>query len=53
VGGAYTVFWGFEVMNSNPLRLSSSTSNNARPNTIVNYASNTKYVNLIVDPALT
>ena len=48
VGGAYSVFWGFEITNSNPIRMTSSTSNNARPNVIVNYANHTRYVNLVV-----
>lgn len=48
VGGAYTVFWGFEITNSNPVRSTTSTSSNARPNVIVNYADHTRYVNLVV-----
>lgn len=48
VGGAHTVFWDFEITNSSPIRSSTSPSNNARPNVIVNYASHTRYVNLVV-----
>ena len=43
VKGAWTVWWGFELMSSDPNRYS-----NTRPNMIVNAASNTKYINLVV-----
>ena len=46
VAGDYSVFWGFELMNSDasaPRRVSS-----ARPDLLVNDASHTKYVNLVV-----
>jgi uncharacterized protein YjdB len=48
VRGQYSVFWGFEITNSDPVRTTSSTSNNFRPNVVSNYASNTKYINLVV-----
>jgi hypothetical protein len=43
VRGAWTVWWGFEMMSSDPNR-----NTNTRPNMIVNNASNTKYVHLVV-----
>ena len=48
VGGPYTMFWGFEITNSNPARTTTSTANNVRPNVVSNYASHTKYVDLVV-----
>ena len=48
VSGGYTVVWGLEIMNSNTTRDFSVTSSHSRPNGVVNYASNTKYVNLVV-----
>ncbi|MGH7559685.1 MAG: Ig-like domain-containing protein, partial [Gemmatimonadales bacterium] len=48
VKGQWTVFMDFEVMNSSPSRSTSTTSNNWRPNNVVNNASNTKYINLII-----
>ena len=44
VGGEYTVFWGFEIINSNTARVTSG----RRGNVIANYASHTKYINLVV-----
>jgi hypothetical protein len=44
----YTVFWGFEVTNTDPSRTTSSTSSDVRPNSVVNYGSHTKYVNLVI-----
>jgi hypothetical protein len=44
VGGDYTVFWGFEIINSNTTRVTSG----RRGNVIANYASHTKYINLVV-----
>jgi hypothetical protein len=46
VGGQYSVFWGFEITNSDPARVLSSTGR--RSNVIANYASHTKYINLVV-----
>lgn len=43
VRGAWTIWWDFELMNSDPNR-----STDTRPNMIVNDASNTKYVHLVV-----
>ena len=51
VRGEWTVVWGLEVTNSDPDRTTSSTSNSVRPNGVVNYASNTRYVNLVVHDA--
>jgi hypothetical protein len=46
VGGQYSVFWGFELTNSNPARVLSGTER--RTNVIANYASHTKYINLVI-----
>jgi hypothetical protein len=46
--GEYTVFWGFELMNSKPLRVSTTTTHRIRPDVLANYAAHTKYINLIV-----
>jgi len=43
VTGDYVVLWGFEVMDSDPDR-----TTDTRPNMLVNDASHTRYVNLIV-----
>lgn len=48
VRGAWSVYWGLEFTNSYTNRLTSSTANNVRPNVVVNYASNTRYVNIII-----
>lgn len=48
VGGQWSVYWGLEFTNSYTNRVTSSTANNVRPNVVVNYASNTRYVNLII-----
>lgn len=48
VGCSWTVFWGFEIMNSDPVRTTTLTGNGIRPNSVANYASHTKYVNLVV-----
>lgn len=48
VRGGYVVVWDLEIMNSNPTRDFSIADSHSRPNGVVNYASNTKYVNLIV-----
>ncbi|HSA54782.1 MAG TPA: Ig-like domain-containing protein [Gemmatimonadaceae bacterium] len=51
VSGPYTVLWGLEVVNSSTTRSFSTTSSHSRQNGVVNYASNTKYVNLVVHDA--
>ena len=43
VGGDYTVLWGLELTDSDPNRATTT-----RPNMIVNDASHTKYINLVV-----
>src|SRR6266568_1871226 len=43
VTGDYAVYWGFELMDSDPDR-----TTDTRPNMVVNDASHTRYVNLIV-----
>ncbi|HEV8304671.1 MAG TPA: Ig-like domain-containing protein [Gemmatimonadales bacterium] len=48
VAGSWSVFWGLELMNSEPTRTFSTTSNNARPNLLVNNGSHNKYINLVV-----
>ena len=48
VRGPYSVFWGFEVTNSDPNRVSASTGHDDRPNTVVNNASHTKYIHLTI-----
>jgi hypothetical protein len=42
VNGAWTTYWGFEITNSNPDRV------NTRPNGVMIYGPNTKFINLIV-----
>ena len=48
VRGEWSVFWGFELTNSEPTRFTTSRAHNARPNLLVNNASHTKYINLVV-----
>ena len=48
VAGDYTVFWGFELTNSDTVRTTASADVELRPNVVVNDASHTKYINLIV-----
>ena len=43
VKGSWTVWWGFEMINSDPNR-----NTNTRANMIINNAPNTKFVNLVV-----
>ncbi|HEX9579710.1 MAG TPA: Ig-like domain-containing protein [Gemmatimonadales bacterium] len=43
VSGPWTYWWGFEMMSSDPNRYTST-----RPNMIVNNASNTKYIHVVV-----
>lgn len=47
VTGDYTVYWGLELTNSDTARTTSLLTT-LRPNVIVNDASHTKYINLIV-----
>src|SRR5690349_24489127 len=47
VRGAYSIFWGFEVVNTDPVRCC-STSSNFRADMVTNYAPHAKSVNLIV-----
>ncbi|MFN2570652.1 MAG: Ig-like domain-containing protein [Gemmatimonadales bacterium] len=46
VAGQYSEFWGFELTNSTTNRVLTSTER--RSNVIANYASHTKYINLVV-----
>jgi hypothetical protein len=48
VSGDYSVFWGFELTNSDTARSTSSSDFELRHNVVVNDASHTKYVNLII-----
>ena len=48
VGGQYTEFWDFEITNSDGGRTTTSLANNVRPNVVANYASHTKYINMVV-----
>jgi len=48
VGGDYSVFWGFELTNSNPQRVTASSTAEIRPDVIYNYAAHTKFIGLIV-----
>jgi hypothetical protein len=48
VTGDYSVFWGFELTNSDTARTTSVKGLELRRNLVVNDASHTKYVNLIV-----
>ena len=48
VGGDWSAFWGLEILNSDPTRTVSFTGNGGRSNTIANYASHTKFINLVV-----
>ncbi len=43
VSGDYSVFWGFELMDSDPDR-----TTDTRPNMLVNNATHTRYINLVV-----
>jgi hypothetical protein len=47
VRGAYSIFWGFEIVNTDPTRCC-STSSNFRADMVTNYAPHTKFINLIV-----
>ena len=47
VTGDYSVFWGFELTNSDSAR-STSRDMQLRPNVLVNNASHTKFVNLVI-----
>ena len=45
VGGQYSTFWGFELINSNPDRVLPT---QPRVDVIANYANHTKYIDLVV-----
>ncbi|HVH69063.1 MAG TPA: Ig-like domain-containing protein [Gemmatimonadales bacterium] len=45
--GAYSIFWGFEVTNSDPVRCC-STSSFFRADAMVNHAPHTKFINMII-----
>jgi hypothetical protein len=42
VNGEWAIYWGFEITNSNPDRV------NTRPNGVMIYGPNTKFINLVV-----
>ena len=46
VGGQYSEYWGFELVNSDPNRVLSSTGR--RYDVVANYASHTKYIDLVI-----
>ena len=48
VKGDYSTFWGFELTNSDPARATALLGTELRPDVVVNDASHTKYINLIV-----
>jgi ribosomal protein L27 len=48
VMGNHTVFWGFELTNTDTARTTSSPKLELRHNVVVNDASHTKYINLVV-----
>ncbi len=48
VKGAYSVFWGLEIMNPSTIRTTSSTASEQRANGVANDASNTAYINMII-----
>ena len=48
VRGDYSIFWGFELTNSDPARATAVLGTEVRPDVVVNDASHTKYINLIV-----
>jgi hypothetical protein len=48
VTGDYTVFWGFELTDSDTARSTSDADLELRHNALVNDASHTKYINLVV-----
>ena len=47
VTGDYTFLWGLEFTNSNPTRTTAALGE-LRPDVVVNHASHTKYINLII-----
>jgi len=48
VTGAYTTFWGLELTNSDPARVTTQLGSDFRPNVVVPAAAHTKFINLIV-----
>jgi hypothetical protein len=51
VRGDFTIVWGLELTNSDTTRTVAIVSHDARPNAVVNNASHTKYINLIIHDA--
>jgi hypothetical protein len=51
VSGSWVVLWGFEVTNSDPSRMTTSTASNVRANGISNYGHHTRYINLVIHDA--
>jgi hypothetical protein len=48
VQGDYSIFWGLELTNTDSTRIATVVSHDARPDVVVNHASHTKYINLII-----
>jgi hypothetical protein len=48
VWGPWSVFWGFELTNSDPIRTASSSASDTRPDVVYNAAAHTKYINLVI-----
>ena len=48
VNGEHSVFWGFEVTYSDPQRSFPAYTRHARPNTVVNSANHTRFINLVI-----
>ena len=51
VEGDWTTYWGLEVTNLDPTRSATSSASELRPNGIVNNASHTRYINVVVHDA--
>ena len=48
VRGAWALYWGFELTNSDPRRVSPDRSSSFRPDVVVNNGPHNKYVNLVI-----
>ena len=48
VTGEYTTYWGLELTNSDPARVTTQLGSDFRPNVVVPAAAHTKFINLIV-----
>jgi hypothetical protein len=48
VRGSHSVFWGFEITNADTARAANRRGTGLRPHPLANYASHTKYINLVV-----